>query len=147
MVYCVAFGCKSKLSKGCGIHFFRFSKDEPRRKQWIHYCKRADFTEATPASTLCSKHFSGAQYDRDPVKLAQYGYTNARPKLKNDAVPDISINVGTSVTLFESGTTPTAQKPSRSAYEKRRRSEVSQRNFLLYKSYNFLITVPISLFK
>ena len=25
MVYCVAFGCKNRLTKGCGIHFFSIS--------------------------------------------------------------------------------------------------------------------------
>ncbi|MEW8546471.1 MAG: THAP domain-containing protein [Candidatus Thiodiazotropha sp.] len=120
--------------------FFHFPKDETRRKRWIHYCKRADFTVATQASRLSSKHFSGDQYVRDPLKLAQYGYENARPKLENDAVPDIPINVDTSSTLSQSGMTATGQILKRGAYEKRMQSEVSQRNFLLCKSDHFLIT-------
>ena len=134
MVYCVAYGCKSKLTKGCGIHFFQFPKDEPRRKHWIYYCKRADFIEATIASTLCSKHFSGDQYERDPLKLAQYGYTNARPKLRNDAMPDIPINDCTSNTLSKSGKKGRRKKINKGVYKKRgkkrKRPEVSRNNFL-----------------
>ena len=93
MPYCVAYGCKSKLFKGCGIHLFKFPKDKPRRKQWIHYCKRADFTQASLASTLCLKHFSSEQYERDPLQLAKFGYENAQPRIKPDAVPDIPISI------------------------------------------------------
>ena len=92
MPYCVAYGCKSKLFKGCGIHFFKIPKDKPRRKRWIHYCKLADFTQASLASTLCSKHFSSQQYERVPLQLAKFGYKNARPRLKPDAVLDIPIS-------------------------------------------------------
>ena len=123
MVYCVAFGCKNRLTKGCDIHFFQFPKDVPRRRKWIHYCRRADFTEATPSSTLCSKHFSSDQFERDPLKLAQFGYKNARPKLKNDAVPDIHINVEEAIS--QSRKRPADAKLNRRACEKRRRAEVS----------------------
>ena len=127
MPCCSVYGCKSILTKGCGIHFFKFpKKDKPRRKQWIYYCKRADFTESTSThnSTLCSKHFSSEQYERDPQILAMYGYENARPKLKNDAIPDIPVIIvgsgSSSVSTQLSG-----EKIKRGAYEKRRRSEVS----------------------
>ena len=30
----------------------------------------ANYTQASIASTLCSKHFSGEQYERDPLQLA-----------------------------------------------------------------------------
>ena len=128
MPYCVAYGCKSKLFKGCGIHFFKFPKDKLRRKQWIHYCKRADFTQASLASTLCSKHFSSEQYERDPIQLAKFGYENARPRFKPNAVPDISISVDIPSTS-SSSLLPTHGKrhidqPKHGAYEKRRRSEV-----------------------
>ena len=68
---------KVNFLKDVGYIFFKFPKDKPRRKQWIHYCKLADFTQASLASTLCSKHFSSQQYERDPLQLAKFGYTRA----------------------------------------------------------------------
>ena len=131
MPYCAAFGCNSRLVKGCGIHFFSFPKEEKRCKQWIYYCKRADFTEAKSFSTICSKHFSRSQYERDPLKMAELGYKDARPKLKDEAVPDIPLIL------------PAADKKqgvkrhiesdlnsSRSAYNKRRRAEASNESFI-----------------
>ena len=127
MAYCVAYGCKSKLFKGCGIIFLKFPKDKPRRKQWIHYCKHADFTQASLASTLCSKHFSSEQYEKDPLQLAKFGYENARPRLKPDAVPGILISVdipSTSSSLLSTHGKQHIDKPEHNAYEKQRRSEV-----------------------
>ena len=125
MPYCVAYGCKSKLVKGCGIHFFfKFPKEKPRRKQLIHYCKSADFTQASLASTLCSKHFSSEQYERDPLQLTKFGYENARPRLKPDAVPDIPISVAipsTSSSLLSTHDKRHIDQPKHGAYEKRSR--------------------------
>ena len=78
MVYCVAFGCKNKHVKGSGISFHSFPAAGPRRKQWVHYCKRADFTNPTHTSKLCSKHFSKEQFAVNPETYAQYGYENAK---------------------------------------------------------------------
>ena len=85
----------------------------------VHYCKRADFKEPTPSSRLCSKHFSGEQYEIDPVKRARYGYENAQAKLKDGAIPDIPL-------LNPNEASKTDQRTSvRGAFEKRQRAEVS----------------------
>ena len=94
MVYCVAFGCKYKHVKGSGISFHSFPAAGPRRKQWVHYCKCADFTNATFTSKPCSNHFSNKeQFAVNPKTYALYGYENTKASLKEDAVPDIPIEV------------------------------------------------------
>ena len=96
MVYCVAFvGCKYKhVIKGSGISFHSFPAAGPRRKQWVHYCKCADFTNASFTNKLCSNHFSKKeQFVVYPETYTQYGYENTKASLKEDAVPDIPIEV------------------------------------------------------
>ena len=39
---------------------------------------------------LCSAHFSADQLARDPQKLEEHGYADARIRLLADAFPDIS---------------------------------------------------------
>ena len=91
MPYCTAFGCKTRHVKGGGIYFHAFPKDRKLRKQWVHYCRRANFKEPGSCSKLCSKHFSRDQYARDPKWMLEYGYEKAQPKLKGDAVPDLPL--------------------------------------------------------
>ena len=130
MPYCVAFGCKSRAKKGDGLSFYSFPKDdEPlRQKQWVHYCKRQDFVKPTKHSKLCSKHFSRDCLERDPEKMKIFGYENALPTLKPDAVPDIPLVLPSpkeskteSQSKRESQTSPN----ERGAYVKRRRAEVN----------------------
>ena len=95
MVYCVVFGCKLyKHVKGSGLSFHSFPAAGSRRKQWAHYCKCADFTDATFTSKLCSNHFSNKeQFAVNSETYAQYGYENTKVSLKEDAVSDIPIEV------------------------------------------------------
>ena len=136
MPYCAAFGCNSRLVKGCGFHFFSFPKEENRCKQWIDYCKRADFSEAKPFSTICSKHFSRSQYERDPLKMAEFGYNNARPKLKDEAIPDIRLIVPAAEkkqVVIKRAQSDLNSKRSRPTYRKQRRDEArSEKYFFLH---------------
>ena len=94
MVYCVAFGCKYKHVKGSGLSFHSFPAAGPRRKQWVHYCKCADFTLTSFTGRLCSNHFSNKeQFAIYLETYTQYGYESTKPSLKEDAVPDIPIKV------------------------------------------------------
>ena len=94
MVYCVAFECKYKHVKGSGISFHSFPAAGPRRKQWVHYCKFADFTYASFTVRLCSNHFSNREkFAVYPETYTQYGYENTKTSLKEDAVPEIPIEV------------------------------------------------------
>ena len=72
----------------------------------------------THTSKLCSKHFSKEQFAINPETYAQYGYENAKASLKEDAVPDIPIEIVSGERLPD-------QVQNRNAYEKRRRAEVS----------------------
>ena len=99
MPCCVAFGCRNRPSKNCGISFHSFPPKGPQRKKWVRYCEREDFKEARKASKLCSKHFNKEQFAVDLEFLAQYGYENAHARLKPDAVPDIPIQMA-SVCIF-----------------------------------------------
>ena len=93
MPNCAAFGCKSIAKKGDGLSFHSFpSDDEPlRQKQWVLYCKRQNFVKPTKYSKLCSKHFSKDCFERDLEKMRMYGYENALPTLKADAIPDMPL--------------------------------------------------------
>ncbi|XP_041364322.1 uncharacterized protein LOC121379739, partial [Gigantopelta aegis] len=117
MPYCAAFGCQNKQFKGSGLSFFGFPKDCIRRKAWIFYCKRKDWTP-TPYSTLCSVHFSPSNYETFPATKESYGYRNARAKLFVTAIPDVH--------LLLAPEEPKTPKTSRGAYAKRRRAEVLQ---------------------
>ena len=112
---CAAFGCV--VRKGDKVHVFQFPKleDVARRKIWQHYCRR-EF-EVKVHHSLCHKHFSDEQYTRNPKFMESIGYSfKVKPELKEDAVPDIPLQIGDSE--------PVKPKP-RGAYEKRRRKEVS----------------------
>ena len=132
MPYCVAFGCKSRAKKGDGLSFHSFPKDnEPlRQKQWVHYCKRKDFTKPSEYSKLCSKHFSRDCFERDPEKMEKHGYENAQPHLKPDAVPDIPLVLPSPKKTKKATTNkrpaPKMKNSERGAYTKRRRAEVSR---------------------
>ena len=93
-------------------------------KQWIHYCRWADLTEPGPNHYLCSKHFSSAQYQRDQKWMAEHGYENARPQLFDLAVPHIPLEIPLKKQEVKKRNQPT-QGLNRSAYQKRRRAEVS----------------------
>ena len=42
MPYCVVWGCKSDSSIDKTFSWFRFPKDQPRFKAWVHYCKHLE---------------------------------------------------------------------------------------------------------
>lgn len=118
MPYCAVFGCNSSSRYHKDLSWFIFPKERARGKSWIRYCKRADFVP-TKHSKICSKHFSASQYARHLEKLAELGYPEARPTLKEEAVPDITI------TEEKNDSSPIGQKQDRPAFEKRRKREVS----------------------
>ena len=118
MGYCAAFGCSSRQKKGGGISLHRFPKDPARRTTWEHYCKRKGFVAANH-HMLCSKHFSLEMYEYHPDKMPVLGLGHnfhQRLSLKMDAVPDIPLRINES-----DGDIP---RPERSAFAKRRKSEV-----------------------
>ena len=131
MPYCVAFGCNSRAKKGDGISFHSFPKDnEPlRQNQWVLYCKRQDFTKSSKHSKLCSKHFTRDCFERDPETMKKYGYENALPTLKTDAVPDVPLVLQPSPKQPENGAQSKREAHGKAneggAYAKRRRAEVS----------------------
>ena len=129
MPYCVAFGWKSRAKKENGLSFHSFPKDnEPlRQKQWVHYCKRKDFTKPCEYS---KQHFSRACFERDREKLEKHGYENAQPHLKPDAVPDFPLVLlslkNTKMATANKRSAPKTENTERGAYTKRRRAEVSR---------------------
>ncbi|KAM9323462.1 uncharacterized protein KZ484_021550 [Pholidichthys leucotaenia] len=77
---CVAVKCKNRFFKSQGrLQFFRFPKDELRRKQWIDNVRRKDWTP-TPSSRLCSEHFEERHITVDAMR---------NRRLKDTAVPTI----------------------------------------------------------
>ena len=132
MPYCVAFGCKSRAKKSRRIIISFFLKDnEPlRQKQWVHYCKRKDFTKPSVYSKLCSKHFSRNCFERDPEKMEKHGCENTQPHLKPDAVQDIPLVLPipkkTKKTTPNKRPAPKTKNTERGACTKRRKAEVSR---------------------
>ncbi|XP_066458961.1 THAP domain-containing protein 1-like isoform X2 [Eleutherodactylus coqui] len=81
MTVCAAKGCKNRLSKGCGKHFFRFPMKNPEYlAKWLAVIRR-DKWKPSIYSRLCSDHFTEEDYMLRPG--ASYPY------LRLDAVPSI----------------------------------------------------------
>ncbi|XP_075038253.1 THAP domain-containing protein 1-like [Mixophyes fleayi] len=79
MTVCAAYGCKNRLSKGCGKHFFRFPMKNPEYlAKWLAVIRR-DQWKPSIYSRLCSDHFTEEDYMLRPG--ASYPY------LRLDAVP------------------------------------------------------------
>ncbi|CAJ0931578.1 unnamed protein product [Ranitomeya imitator] len=116
MTVCAAKGCKNRLSKGCGKHFFRFPMKNPEYlAKWIEVIRR-DKWKPSIYSRLCSDHFTEEDYMLRPG--ASYPY------LRLDAVPSIINGVHIKkppkkpVKKRDSGTSPSpnvAQKPKSAA--------------------------------
>ncbi|XP_068096398.1 THAP domain-containing protein 5-like [Hyperolius riggenbachi] len=79
MTVCAMFGCKNRMHKGCGKHFFRFPlKDPDRLLMWIRAVQREDWTPSIH-SKVCSDHFTEKDYMIRPGAACPY--------LRMDAVP------------------------------------------------------------
>lgn len=73
------FNCKSNYdSEKCEslVSVFYFPKDEDRKKKWVKFVHRKDWTP-TKNSVICIKHFHEKYIDRSYPRL----------RLKPDAVP------------------------------------------------------------
>lgn len=99
MPYCSASNCNSRLKKGCGLHFFSFPQDKAIRKEWTTYCNRDANFQPGKHHKLCSLHFSKNMLDKDPGKLAEYGYPDAKAKLLDEAIPDIPLETTSFVSV------------------------------------------------
>ena len=67
---CCAVGCTKRYSKDCGLHFYRFPKDDcTRRNQWIAAVNRENW-KPTEHSWICSSHFVGGEKSDDPSSPA-----------------------------------------------------------------------------
>lgn len=78
---CCVRGCRSRGSGGNNkIKYFRFPKDESRRKLWVQAIRRENFVP-TNNSMVCHNHFTEDDYQKRPDLI----------KLTNIAVPSVSI--------------------------------------------------------
>ena len=133
MPFCGAVNCNMESKKNPGISFFKFPDDFSMRRTWILKMHRDCFIP-TKHSRLCHHHFDKTQYERDPEFMAKYGYPNAKPKLKSDAVPTLFRYVREQEVWVEgheaqntcTGTlnSPPQRKGPRSAYKKRETAQV-----------------------
>ncbi|XP_073513485.1 uncharacterized protein [Phyllobates terribilis] len=79
MTVCAVFGCKNRMHKGCGKHFFRFPMKDPERLiKWIEAVQRDDWKPSVH-SKICSDHFTEKDYMIRPGAACPY--------LRMDAVP------------------------------------------------------------
>ena len=91
MVSCAAFGCNNRGTKGNGLSFFSFPKDDQLRKAWIHYCRRWNF-DPTSGHRLCSTHFTRDCFERDPLRMMELGVDGTfKRRLKLDTTPNVPL--------------------------------------------------------
>ena len=91
MMSCAAFGCNNRGTKGNGLSFFSFPKDDQLRKAWIHYCRRWNF-DPTSGHRLCSTHFTRDCFERDPLRMMELGVDGTfKRRLKLDATPNVPL--------------------------------------------------------
>lgn len=133
--HCVAFGCHNICVKGNDkkIHFFTFPSDESTRSKWLVAIKREKYSWKT-SHRLCSDHFTEDDYERNPSFMAEYGYAEARPRLRTGAVPSVFVFTATT-------STRNSHTPVRGAYHKRRKLEVCTLviNHFFLKCYSTLV--------
>ncbi|CAI9596908.1 unnamed protein product [Staurois parvus] len=80
MTVCAMFGCKNRMHKGCGKHFFRFPMKDPERLlRWIEAVQRDDWKPSVH-SKVCSDHFTENDYMIRPGAACPYLRTDAVPK-------------------------------------------------------------------
>ena len=130
---CVGGGCSNTCKDG--VSFFKFPKNQPRRRDWINkvLTTRANWTPSEH-SMLCSRQLGEDYFEPEVLGI------NRRKKLKPTAVPSLFLKKQPST--FESATGQTSRKrmaqtddaadviesttkKPRTAYEKRERSRVS----------------------
>ena len=104
-ILCVAGGCSNTYRDG--VSFFKFPKDQPRRRCWINkvLTTRAEWTPSEH-SMLCSRHFGKDCFEPE-VALASLLGINRRKKLKPTAVPSLFKK---QPSTFESATGQTSRK-------------------------------------
>ena len=128
---CVAYGCNNVASKEDGISLHRFPKNPERRKQWnINIAAtRADWTDASEHSVLCSAHFVEDDFEIKPRLCAEFDIaTNHERVLKLTAIPTIFFKRP----VHGSGSAmPCSTQTKQTAVIKRQRARVNE--ILLYR--------------
>ncbi len=122
---CVAYGCSNVASPENGISLHKFPKIVDCRKIWNRNvaATRADWSEASDHSVLCSKHFTEDQFDIKPRLCTEFEITVQHERvLKVDAIP----------TIFYKRTLPPCST-KRSAAAKRQHARVRSYAFVLNK--------------
>ncbi|XP_049518348.1 peroxynitrite isomerase THAP4-like [Dermacentor silvarum] len=56
VVSCCAVGCTKRAAKGSGVGFFRFPKENTRRKAWVQAVRREKW-QPSDSSRICGLHF------------------------------------------------------------------------------------------
>ena len=146
---CVAAGCSNTYSDN--VSLFKFPKDPVLRQKWVKNVQRtrAQWSGPSEHSVLCSEHFDSSCFEPDSELASQMGIQK-RKRLKDDAIPTLFERPGAGARishLCEAGPSGTlsrkrpsssssladagTSKKTRTAYEKRERSRVSQFHILL----------------
>ena len=142
---CVAANCSNTY--GQGVSLFKFPKDPELRQKWIKNIQRTRANWSGPGehSVLCSQHFESSCFEVDSELAAQMGIQKRR-RLKPDAVPtlfdrpaiqlpsqsqsecDPSGSSRKRASAASSSLAGATTKKPRTAYEKRERSRVRNKN-------------------
>ena len=89
--YCVAAGCTSTHVDGISLHEFPNEKRGDIRRRWVNFVKikRKNFTQPTPYSVLCEKHFTADSYPQEYEYKKSFGIPVTKKCLLPHAVPTI----------------------------------------------------------
>ena len=68
---CCAVACSNRKSKDTELQFYRFPKDQKRRKLWLHAVKRDSWgdNKSLKYARLCSAHFISGMFTTRLVSL------------------------------------------------------------------------------
>ena len=132
---CVAAGCSRTPKDNVSLH--TFPKQAELRRKWSKAVKanRADWSEPTGNSALCSMHFLSDCYEAETLLKESMGLPVKRRKLKGDAVPTLlpkAVDVKSGSLAWCRGSlhspvaipTTDSVDSSRPAFRKRKRSQI-----------------------
>ena len=119
----MAYNCHNSGKSSASLH--KFPSDEKVRKIWIGKIRRKNWTPSQH-SRLCSQHFTHDCFEQDLVAMQYAGWKPKRLSLKAGAIPIIFDYEAKGKTTKRASSGSTGKTRRRGAYEKRRRTEVSE---------------------
>ncbi|KAH7936846.1 hypothetical protein HPB49_005712 [Dermacentor silvarum] len=87
VVSCCAVGCTKRAAKGSGVGFFRFPKENTRRKAWVQAVRREKW-QPSDSSRICGLHFITASNHGSAAHTGCVGAAYAAYASRDKANPE-----------------------------------------------------------